>query len=292
MYFEGNDIAPKDEESAKYWMELGIPEERIFYTIDSNWWETGENGPCGPDSEVFYNISGENLNLANKEDFLIADADKKIVEIGNTVFMFFEKKNGQVVGELKQQNVDLGSGFERVLMVIEEKKNVFETDLFESIYNRLVKSQKQIANSEKVIRIISDHLRTSAMMINDGVTPSNSEQGYVLRRLIRRIVRFSKDLNISKKILIDLVLEIARIYNDVYIFEDIQKTQNIFANEINKFEETLDKGLKEFEKMTKKGNLSGRDVFVLFTTHGFPFEITKELAEEKGISVNEMEFGS
>jgi alanyl-tRNA synthetase len=277
--FEGNAVAIKDEETAGYWKELGIPDNRIFYTLESNWWETGENGPCGPDTEVFYNISGEELNIQSKEDFLKADEEGKIVEIGNTVFMLFEKREGKIIGNLSQQNVDFGGGFERLTMVVQNKKSVYETDLFESVLMKV--------NNNK---IITDHLRTSVMMISDGVIPSNTDQGYVLRRLIRRIVRFAKELNISKETLLDASKEYLKIYDDVYKIATVEELSKIFGDEIDKFEVTLEKGLKEFEKMTKNGNLSGHDAFILFTTHGFPFEITKELADEKEINISAEEF--
>lgn len=277
--FEGNDISQKDEESAGYWKELGVSEDRIFYTVESNWWETGENGPCGPDSEVFYNISGEELNIKTQEDFDKADEEGKIVEIGNTVFMLFEKKNGEVVGELKQQNVDFGGGFERLAMVLQNKKSVYETDLFKELLEKV--------NGSK---IIADHLRTSVMMISDGVIPGNTDQGYVLRRLIRRVVRFSKEFNLKKEDLLSAINEVSKNYEGVYKIENEENLHKILGAEIDKFEKTLEKGLKEFEKMSKDGNISGKEAFVLFTTHGFPFEITKEIADEKGIEISKDEF--
>ncbi len=277
--FEGNEISPKDEESANYWQDLGVAKEKIFYTVDSNWWETGENGPCGPDSEVFYNISGENLDIKSKEDFLKADKEGKIVEIGNTVFMLFEKKDGKIVGELKQQNVDFGGGFERLLMVVQNKNSVYETDLFESLVNKVGGN-----------KIIADHLRTSVMIISDKVLPSNTDQGYILRRLIRRIVRFAKELNIKKEKLLEATNEIVKIYKGVYKILDKKELHKLLEEEIEKFEKTLERGLKEFEKMSKNGRISGYDTFILFTTHGFPFEIIKELADEKGIFIDEEEF--
>jgi alanyl-tRNA synthetase len=276
--FEGNEFEVKDDETAGYWKNLGISDGRIFYTVDSNWWETGENGPCGPDTEIFYNISGEELNIKSKDDFIKADEEGKIVEIGNTVFMLFEKKNGKIVGNLPQQNVDFGGGFERLAMVVQNKKSVYETDLFESVL-------KKVNN-----KIITDHLRTSVMMISDGVIPSNTDQGYVLRRLVRRVVRFSKELNLSKEDLLKASEEYLKIYEGVYKICSKEKLVDVLGNEIDKFEKTLEKGLKEFEKMTRNGNLSGHDAFLLFTTHGFPFEITKELADEKGIKINSEEF--
>ena len=277
--FEGNDIAKRDEESASSWKKLGVSEDRIFYTVENNWWETGENGPCGPDTEVFYNISGEDLDIKTKEDFLKADEDGKIVEIGNTVFMLFEKKGGKIIGNLPQQNVDFGGGFERLAMVLEDKKSVYETDLFKIALEK-VKGNK----------IIADHLRTAVMMISDGVIPSNTDQGYILRRLIRRAVRFAKEEGLSKEDLVNAAGGVTKVYEGVYEVAEEEKIQELLGGEIEKFEKTLEKGLREFEKMSKDGNISGHEAFLLFTTHGFPFEITQELAQEKGISISEEEF--
>lgn len=277
--FEGNSVSKKDTESALYWTKLGVPEDRIFYTTDSNWWETGENGPCGPDTEVFYNISGEDLKIKTKEDFDKADKEGKIVEIGNTVFMLFEKKEGKVVGELKQQNVDFGGGFERLAMVLENKKSVYETDLFEEILEEV--------NGNK---IIADHIRTAVLIISDGVVPSNTDQGYVLRRLIRRSVRFAKENNISRENILNAVNKVSKNYEGVYKISDKTNLDELIGSEIDKFEKSLEKGLREFEKMAKSGEITGKNAFILFTTHGFPFEITKELAEEKNIKISEEEF--
>lgn len=277
--YENPETGEKDLEASNKWKELGVSEDRIFYTTDSNWWETGENGPCGPDTEVFYNISGKDLNINSLEDFVKADDAGEIVEIGNTVFMLFEKKNGKVVGELSQQNVDFGGGFERLAMVLQNGSNVYQTDLFESILEKV--------NGN---RIIADHIKTSVMMVSDGVIPGNTDQGYILRRLLRRAVRFAKKENLNKEYLLEAAFNVCEIYSDVYKIESKEKIKEVLGGEIEKFEKTLEKGLKEFEKMSKDGNISGKDAFILFTTHGFPFEITKELAEEKEISISEEEF--
>jgi len=277
--YENPETGEKDTESSNKWKELGIDENRIFYTTDSNWWETGQNGPCGPDTEVFYTISDDEISISSLDDFKKADKEGKIVEIGNTVFMLFEKKAGEIVGSLSQQNVDFGGGFERLAMAVQNKRNVYETDLFSTLLEKVSGN-----------RIIADHIRTSVMMISDGVTPSNTDQGYVLRRLIRRTLRFAKESNISKTILIEAAFEVLTNYEGTYKLSTKKEVEEILGDEIDKFEKTLEKGLKEFEKMSKNGTISGRDAFILFTTHGFPFEITKELADEKGISISEEDF--
>jgi alanyl-tRNA synthetase len=277
--YENSETGERDEICANKWKEIGISEDRIFYTTDSNWWETGDNGPCGPDTEVFYNITGEDLNINSLEDFQKADEEQKIVEIGNTVFMLHEKKDGKIVGDLPQQNVDFGGGFERLLMVLNGKKNVYETELFESVL------QKVSGN-----KIIADHMRTSVMMISDGVIPSNTDAGYILRRLIRRVVRFAKQNSIENENLLKAAEICIENYKDIYSMEEDSNIIKTLRQEIEKFEKTLEKGLREFEKMSKDGKIDGKEAFKLFASHGFPFEITKELAEEKGVKISKKEF--
>lgn len=253
--FEGDENADRDTEAADIWKKY-LPENRIYFLpAKNNWWSAGDNGPCGPDTEIFYDVSDEPLNIDNKNDFIKADEEGKVVEIWNNVFMQYEKKDGKVVGKLAKHNVDTGMGLERIAMVSQGVKNVFETDLF---------------NNEKTReeRIISDHIKTSLFMITDGVTPSNTGRGYVLRRLIRRASRFSKNP------LEQSIEKIKNIYKGVYELDD----KGIIKEEEDKFRQTLDKGLKEFEK--------GIDPFVLFTTYGFPIELTLELAKEKGVNID------
>jgi alanyl-tRNA synthetase len=289
--YENPETGKKDEVSANKWKELGISEDRIFYTTDSNWWETGESGPCGPDTEVFYDISDKDLNITSPEDFKKADDAGEIVEIGNTVFMLHEKQNGEIVGDLPQQNVDFGGGFERLLMVLNGKNNVYETELFEKVLEK-VNNNNHVKPSDNAARIIADHIRTSVMMISDGVLPSNTDAGYILRRLLRRVVRFAKQNSIEKESISEAAQMYVDNYQDVYKIENSDILIETIKDEIEKFEKTLEKGLREFEKMSKDGNISGHDAFILFTSHGFPFEITEELAKEKGVTISKDEFDS
>jgi len=257
--FEGDENAPKDTEAYEIWKKY-VPEHRIYYMgAKSNWWSVGDNGPCGPDTEMFYDVTKEGLGDLNKEEYLKADSEQKVVEIWNDVFMEYEKKDGKVIGKLKQKNVDTGSGLERVVMAVQGKDNIFDTDLF---------------NGEKTKeeRIVADHVRTALFMISDGVIPANVGRGYVLRRLIRRAVRFSKEP------LQNYIERYKKNYRGVYVLDD----KGEIEKEENKFKETLHNGLKEFEK--------GIDPFILATTYGFPIELTQELAKEKNIKIDLEDF--
>jgi alanyl-tRNA synthetase len=277
--FEGDENAPRDTESFEIWKKVGIPENRIYFmSAKSNWWSAGDNGPCGPDSEMFYDLTGT-LGDLTKEEYIKADDEQKVVEIWNDVFMEYEKKDGKVIGKLKNRNVDTGAGLERLAIVLQNKDNVFETDLFEPIIS-VVKNITTTPN-EKAERVVSDHIRTAVFMIADGVTPSNTDRGYILRRLIRRAVRYSKVLNINDSL--DKVVEAVQTkYKDIYPEVIGLEIQKIFSDEEIKFKKTLDSGLKQFEK--------GEDPFVLFTSYGFPIELSKELADEKGIKIDELDF--
>jgi alanyl-tRNA synthetase len=279
--FEGDDNAPKDTESAEIWQKIGIPEERIYFMgADDNWWSVGDNGPCGPDTEVFYDVSGENLNLKSKEEFLTADSEQKIVEIANSVFMQYKKEDGKVVGNLEQNNVDMGSGFERVVMTVQEKDNIFDTDLFADLMTEI--SKKTNGVNLKSQRIIADHIRTSVFMISDGVFPSNTEAGYVLRRLIRRAVRLLNKFEYSGAIG-DFVDVAIKPYSDTYkeLSEDKGKIVETLNAESEKFQKTLEAGIRELRKSIDKNarSIDGKVMFQLFSTYGFPIELSLEEIE-------------
>jgi alanyl-tRNA synthetase len=257
--FEGDESAPRDEESKEIWMKAGVPESRIYFLgKEDNWWGPGDNGPCGPDTEIFYDVTGK-LGELSHEEFLAAQKNGSVIEIWNNVFMEYEAKDGKVAQKLTQKNVDTGMGLERITAVINGKESVYDTDLF---------------NGEKTKedRIVADHVRASLFLISDGVLPSNTGQGYVLRRLIRRAARLSKE-PLSNKI-----PAIKNIYEGVYDLDD----KGEIEKEENKFRATLEKGLKEFE--------AGTDPFTLFTTYGFPFELTQDLAREQGREISRDDF--
>lgn len=276
--FEGNEDAPRDDEAADIWKEF-IDEKRIFYMgVDSNWWSPGPNGPCGPDTEMFYDLTPEGLGDITKDEFIAADEAQDVIEIWNDVFMEYEKKDGRVIGKLQQKNVDTGSGLERITAVVQGKDNIFESDIFTPLFNEIDKGKNH--TDPRAERIIVDHIRTSVFLIADGVVPSNTDQGYILRRLIRRAVRYADVLGIEG--LTPLARIVIESFKDVYAQLDNETILSEIKKEEIRFRETLTKGLREFEKAT--------DPFILFTTFGFPLELTKELAREKGIVIDEKKF--
>lgn len=293
--FEGNDDAPRDEESFEIWKKY-LPENRIYYLgwngkKEPNWWDAGDNGPCGPDTEIFYDVTGT-LGDMTKEEYLQADEEQKVVEIWNNVFMEYIKENGKVIGKLTNKNVDTGSGLERVVMAIQGKTNIFETDLFVSIMDEIKRISREQYN-ERPARIITDHLRTSVLLINDGVFPGNKDQGYILRRLLRRAILKMNSLYTmplhsdprSGSVFVELISKIYKIYKSTpYLIKTEQEVFDVIFSEEMKFRKTLEQGLKEFEK--------GTDPFILATTYGFPIELTEELATEKGILIDRAAFDS
>ncbi len=279
--FGGSDKVEKDLQSVEIWKSLGIPEHRIYFkSSKSNWWSVGLNSPAGPSTEMFYDLSGT-LGDMDQKAFEVAEESQQVAEIWNDVFMMYFQENGEVVRELPKRNVDTGAGLERVTMAVQGKDNIFDTDLFSDVMN-IIKSNSQNYD-EKSARIIADHIRTSVFIIADGVAPSNKDRGYILRRLIRRAVLK------MKKIMFDAALSGTEIiqmfvekYSSNYPNLDGEAIRTVFKEEESKFLKTLESGMKEFEKAT--------DPFVLFTSYGFPFELTKELAQEKGIFLDEKDF--
>ncbi|MEK7531581.1 MAG: alanine--tRNA ligase [Patescibacteria group bacterium] len=285
--FEGDENAPRDEEAVNIWKKY-IPENRIYFLpAKNNWWSPGGNGPCGPDTEMFYDLTEKGLGDLTHEEFLQADEKQEIVEIWNDVFMEYEKKDGRVVGKLSQKNVDTGSGLERITAVVQGKKSIFETDLFTS----LIEITKTISSSKKGQRIVADHFRTSVFMITDGVRPSNTDRGYILRRLLRRALMQSVNRDITEEQISALVQGVAEVYKSSYqnIETSIVIIRQVIREEIEKFKETLVQGLRQLEK-NKAENISGKEAFILFSTYGFPIEITEEYAKEKGMSIDRKEF--
>ncbi|MEK7143644.1 MAG: alanine--tRNA ligase, partial [Patescibacteria group bacterium] len=286
--FEGDENAPRDEESAKIWKSLGVPENRVYYLpAAKNWWSPGDNGPCGPDSEMFYDLTENGLGDMTHEEYLAADLRQDIVEVWNDVFMEYEKKDGKVIGKLANKNVDTGAGLERLAMVLQKKNNVFDTDLFAN----LAEETKKITDDLRSGRIIADHIRTAVMMMGDGVTPSNTDRGYILRRLIRRAAVKSGDKLTPESVAL-LVSAVAETYHNVYdnIEINLEKIIENINREINKFSDSLIKGMKEFSKISLGGHVSGVQASTLFTTFGFPIETIIELAKERGITVDERGF--
>jgi alanyl-tRNA synthetase len=278
--FGGSEDVPRDTESVEIWKSLGIPEHRIYFkSSKSNWWSAGLNSPAGPSTEMFYDVTGT-LGDMSQEEFEAAEDAQKVVEIWNDVFMSFRQENGKVAGELPQKNVDTGAGLERVTMVVQGRQNVFETDLFSQTLS-YIRSHAKIEN-ERAARIIADHIRTGVFLITDGVTPSNKDRGYILRRLLRRTIRFSDMLGLPEQALQTLATGIVSQYKDAYSELNSEKVVSVLSEEERKFRGMLKDGLRQFEK--------GTDPFVLFTTYGFPIELTEELARERGTSVDREAF--
>ncbi len=286
--FEGDENAPRDLEAFEIWKKY-VPEHRIYFMpAKSNWWSPGDNGPCGPDTEMFYDVTERGLGDMSKEEYMTADDLQEVVEIWNDVFMEYEKKDGAVIGKLSKKNVDTGSGLERIVMAVQKKDNIFDTDLFIPIMSKI----RELAGGEildvRASRIVADHIRTSVFMIADGVRPSNTEQGYILRRLLRRAVRYADVLRIEHGKLSELVPIIAGMYDGVY--DNVRENEQLIIKEIweeeDKFRKTLEKGLREFNRLLEKGTISAEDAFQLFSTHGFPLELTEELAGERNITID------
>ena len=288
----GRQAQPFDEEAFNLWKNLGAPEKRIAkLPKKNNWWgPVGQTGPCGPDTEMFY-WTGD----ADKIPDGFNDDNDLWVEIWNDVFMQYNKGEDGKYYPLKQKNVDTGMGLERMAMVMQGKNNVYETDLFEPIIKTLgglTALAVKPPSEEKSVRIIADHIKASVFIIGDEVAPSNVGRGYVLRRLIRRAVRHGKLLGIEANFLMEAVEPVFEIYKEFYT-ELIQKKKmilSVMAEEENKFNKTLGEGMKKFKEFSIKGEISGKDAFILFSTYGFPLEITVEMAKEKGGSVDVKQF--
>ena len=296
--FEGDEKVPKDEETAKIWESLGIPKERIyFYGRGENWWgPAGETGPCGPDTEIFYDTGKEKCS----EHCGPSCNCGKYLEIWNNVFMGYNKDNEGNYTELQQKNVDTGLGLERVLAIMNGKTSVYDTELFDGIIKKIeeVSGKKYDETTAREFRIIADHMRSATFVLGDdkAVTPSNVDQGYVLRRLIRRTSRQLRKLGVEGSKMGEISETIIDQYQDVY--PELSRNREFILSELEKeeqtFNKTLDKGLKAAEKIFEiikdEPTLSGGLAFKLYDTFGFPIELTQELAAEKGKNVDVEEF--
>ena len=291
--FAGDEDAPRDTVTAECWKKAGIPEERIyFYGKDDNWWIAGEEGPCGPDTEMFYDTG----KPACSKDCQPSCDCGKYVEIWNNVFMEYYKTKDGKYEKLKQHNVDTGLGLERMTMLLQGKETPFDTELFSPIMKKLEELAK-VDNIESR-RIVTEHLRASMMVISDGGRPSNIDRGYVLRKLIRRMSRHLNKLQIELNELgnlIDLDIDILKeMYPELEKNREIIK--QVIIEEKDKFIKTLAHGEKEFEKAINKAKIEnknvidGQTIFKLYETYGFPPEITADLAREQGFEIDNREF--
>lgn len=290
--FAGDAQIPRDEEAVAFWKAAGIPEGRIYYLKDNFWGPTGETGPCGPDTEMFYDVAGTHGDLSHDE-FVAADEAGDIVEIWNDVFLEYFKEADGSFRPLKQKNIDTGAGLERLAVMLQNKTNVYETDLFVPIIDRIVSLGN--VRDEHAEHVIADHVRAAVFLLADsgGVVPSNVDQGYILRRLIRRAVRLGPALGVTvdQDLCVPVAETIIDHYGDFYpeLLERKDHVLSELQKEETRFEETLEHGLKEFEKLAG-ASISGTDAFKLFSTYGFPLEMTQELARERGIAVDEAAF--
>ena len=292
--FAGDEDCQRDEVTASCWKKAGIPEDRIYYFgKDDNWWIAGEEGPCGPDTEMFYDTGkpkcSENCNPSC--------GCGKYVEIWNNVFMeFFKTKDGKYT-KLKQRNVDTGLGLERMAMLLQGKETPFDTELFKPVMDKL----QELAGENDSIesrRIVAEHLRASMMIIQDGGLPSNVDRGYILRRLIRRMVRHLRKLQINLNELGELIDLNINTLKEMYpeLHQNSDKIKSVIIEEKDKFEKTLERGEREFNKIVNRmknegqDTISGQDLFTLYETYGFPPEVTQDLAREAGLKVDTTEF--
>lgn len=286
--FAGNDLIPFDQESHDKWLSLGIPEERIARTVEDNFWIAGETGPCGPDTEIFYFRSEDEIPVSFDPE------DDRWVEIWNNVFMQFNKDKDGNITELPKKNVDTGMGVERTTAILEGVNDNYQSSIWKDVIELISNiSGVKYEDNMKSMRIIADHLRTAVFISADpaGIKPSNTDQGYILRRLIRRAIRHAKTLNID--INSDWEQEIAKLLLEKYkvyykeLVDNYDVVLEVLRSEKVKFNRTLEKGLREFEKVTRNNeDLDGTTAFRLFDTYGFPLELTEELASERGLKVD------
>ncbi|NLV57928.1 MAG: alanine--tRNA ligase [Clostridiales bacterium] len=293
--FAGDDDCPRDEESARLWRSMGVPEERVFYLPkENNWWgPAGLTGPCGPDTEMFI--------ITDKEpcgpDCSPACSCGRYLEIWNDVFMQYNKQADGSFAPLAQKNVDTGMGLERTICVLNGKKSVYDTDLFEGILGKIAElSGKRYGSDEettRAFRIVADHIRTATFILGDdrGVAPSNVDQGYVLRRLIRRAVRYGMGLGLPEGFTGEIAQVIIEQYREPY--PELERNRHFvleqLALEETRFAKTLKQGTREFEKLVARvqnETIDGESAFHLYDTYGFPVEMTLELAKEKGLAVD------
>ncbi len=294
--FAGDKDAPSDEESAGYWQEVGIPKERIFYLgKKDNWWAVGETGPCGPDTEIFYDTQpGKPLTSPKCGP----GCDDRLVEIWNNVFMVYNRQADGSLQELPAKNVDTGMGVERVTAILQGKEDNYQTEIFWPVIENWVKSSNQEYSHkyQRLYRIMADHLRAAFFIISDGVQPSNVLQGYILRRLIRRALRAGWQVGFDKRFYFDALEYWYQFYLDTYpeLKGKLSRVREVIATEEDKFSRTLKKGeheLLKFLEKKKEKKMTGQEAFYFYETYGLPLEIVIDvLKEQRGQLVRREEF--
>ncbi len=297
--FAGDKDCPKDEESAEIWRACGILPENIYFLPKSgNWWgPAGTTGPCGPDTEMHIIRNHKEADKLGAFDFEKAPAGT-FLEVWNDVFMQYNKNAEGGYEPLKQRNVDTGMGLERTLCILGGKDSVYETDIFEDAIAKIeALTGKKYGESEEItraFRVVLDHIRTATFMLGDtkGIVPSNTDQGYILRRIIRRAVRFGRNLNLPQGSLKEVSETFVNKYKEIYpeLVKNSAKIYEELEKEETKFSKTLQQGIREFEKVASAlsagGEIDGVTAFHLYDTYGFPVEITSEMAREKGLKVD------
>jgi alanyl-tRNA synthetase len=298
--FVGDSDAPRDDEAVQVWLELGIPQERIYYLPkNDNWWgPVGKTGLCGPDSELFYDTGRGKHGSDCKPGCNCG----KYIEIGNNVFLHYYKTAEGTFEPFKQRNIDVGLGLERILYVIQGAEDVYSTDLFAPIMERIRGLREREGDKapllpeqeQRLMRIVADHLRAATFIIDDGVLPGNVEQGYICRRLIRRAVRAGHELGMPDTFTAEVAQAVITRYGAIY--PELEERQETILRELTheeeRFSRTLARGLREFQKLEEelrqRGEtmLSGEAIFRLFDTFGFPANLTAELAQERGLNVD------
>jgi len=298
--FKGDSDAPYDQEAEEIWRQVGIPRQRIFpLGKEDNWWgPVGETGPCGPDTEIFYDTGQPACSSKCRPGCHCG----KYFEIWNLVFMEYERKlknQGKKIKTyeyvpLKQKNVDTGMGVERTTAILEGETDDYQTELFSPLIQTIENlAKRSYLENQKAMRLMADHLRAATFVIADGVFPSNKERGYVLRRLIRRAIRSGQEIGIEKPFTLAVAEQVIKTYQDLYPHLNLQKKTifTVLESEEKKFAQTLASGKVEIEKIIKKkGKVSGQDAFWLYETYGLPFETTKEILQKKGMTLNKKEF--
>ncbi len=288
--FAGDTDAPRDDESADIWKSIGIPPERIFYLPKKdNWWgPAGSIGPCGPDTEMFMDTG----KVKCSEDCKPGCGCGKYFEVWNDVFMQYNKTKEGKYAPLSQKNVDTGMGVERTSAMLQGKKTVYETEAFLPLIEKVKSSSK--AENEHSIRVIVDHIKAAAFILAEKVAPSNLDQGYILRRLIRRAIRHFRILGIERN---NFTSEVSILVIDMHgeDYPELKRNKSFILQELEKeeekFKKTLEKGLREFNRIIgKEKDITGNDAFILFSSYGFPLEMTEELAKENGLNINKREF--
>ncbi|MAE33357.1 MAG: alanine--tRNA ligase [Actinobacteria bacterium] len=282
-------VYKNDDEAYEIWRDvIGIPENRIQRGEEDNFWHMNIPGPCGPCSEIFIDRGKK----YGKDGGPIGGGEDRFIEIWNLVFMeSIQDEPFQIVNELPDKNIDTGMGLERISMILQNKENLFDTDLFQPLYNELIKNTDN--SDEKYEKIIIDHIKSSTFMISDGVVPTNEGRGYVLRRLIRRAIRAYNQLNNTSSSLDYLIEIVIDIYKDSYpeLQSNKDKIIKLFKKEEKVFQQTLNKGIQELNSMIDTNKtVTSKDAFYLFETFGFPFELTKEISKENDVDIDENEF--